>query len=1505
MPLFPRVLAVLTVCAFLLLGRAHAQDFLEFPGKDGPGKGKKITLIAGDNEYRSEESLPMLGKILSQRHGFDCTVIFSAEADGTIKPGGHGLLSNPAALDSADAIVMLIRFRNWNEEAMKKFEAAYLRGVPIIALRTSTHAFNIGDKNNPWHKWHWSSKIDGWQGGFGKQVLGETWVAHHGEHKVEGCRGIIEEANKDHPILRGVTDVFADSDVYTANPSPDYTVLMRGQVTDSLKPDSKPVAGKKNDPMQPIVWVRERKNESGTINRIVTNTMGAATDLQNEGVRRLVINSVFWALKMDVPANADVNYVDAYNPSFYGFKSDRKKVLKVADHALGKPLPPPSADSVPQEDKKDEKNEEKKVEKKAEKKADKAEANKTEVDETAEDAADDGNVGNAVEGSSKPSQFGLTKSPKYAQPAKANAPGAAVELPYQPAAGENIILIGNSLGERDMNFGHFETALHQRFPTAKLTFRNMCNPGDTPGFRPHPGRKSQWAFPGAEKFNPGLTKHFGAGHYPYPDEWLTEFKADTIVAFFGYNESFGGLDNLANFKAELAAFIDHTRSRMYNGTSVPRLVLATPIAFEDRSATYDLPKGQAENERLAAYALAVLEVAKAKQVGALDLFTPTKAWFAAKGSALTINGCHLNDAGYAKLAPLFIDGLFGSGPVQTKASAAVLRAAVQDKDYFWMNDYRMLNGVHVWGRRWKPFGNFNYPEEIEKMRQMTRIRDERIWAIASGNVLAAEKKVPPVVTGPLSEPPVLLPPVADDKTRPLTPIPTNFNFPITFVDGTKAIEKMKVINGFKVELFASEKEFPDLQKPVQMSFDNKGRLWVAVTPTYPHYKPGGDLPNDKLLILEDTNGDGKADKQTVFADRLNLPLGFEFAPEGVYVSQEPHLCLLIDDNKDDKADRMEILMTGFDTHDSHHAIHAFSADGSGAFYMSEGRFLHSQVETPYGPERMTDGGVWRFNPRNWRLDRYSQCDYNNPWGVTFDQWGQCFISDASTGENWWAGALTTKLPHGQEVPKVGQFAPKRSRPTSGAEWVYSRHFPDEWQGRFMQNNCIGFLGTTAYDIAEDGSGFTGKNIGDLVASSDPNFRPVDLEFAPDGSLYFIDWHNPLIGHMQHNIRDPNRDTVHGRIYRVTYPARPLVKPPKIAGATVSELLNVLKVPEYRARYRARRELAMHPTQVILPAVKKWVAALDQSDPVYERHVLEALWVTWRQNAIDQDLLKQCLSAKNHQARAAAVEVIRNDFRKIPDAVSLLMTAAKDTHPRVRLAAIVAGSWMDNEDGARIALEALRSPLDRWMSPTTDQVLKTTLANEIKALNDAGKLADNKNAIEFIAGRLTLGQAPASDEEKKFGPTRKLDNEQKKVYELGKSIYSRDAHCITCHQPNGLGLPNIYPPLTSKEWIGGDDERLIKIVLHGLWGPLEVDGKRFDPSKGVPPMMGFGPMLNDKELSAVLTYVRQSFGNDFDPITPEAVKKVRQATQGRSNFWMVDELMKDHPIPGWEKWKEPK
>ncbi len=1049
-----------------------------------------------------------------------------------------------------------------------------------------------------------------------------------------------------------------------------------------------------------------------------------------------------------------------------------------------------------------------------------------------------------------------------------------------PQDGERVVFIGNGLAERDVYYSRLETELHLRFPDRKLIVRNMGRPGDTPGFRPHPARVSQWAFPGAEVFRPEFASHNGKGFFPTPDQWLTHLKADTIVAFFGYNESFDGPERVGNFEAELEAWVRHSLGLAYNGRSAPRLILVSPIAFENLSATRDLPNGEKENANLKLYAAAIERVAGRHALTFIDFFQPTLDRYGKSAHSFTLNGFAPTDAGYQQLGEILANGMYGAIGRKSEADLALVNAAVKEKDWMWNNDYNLINGVHTHGQRYTPYGPQNYPDEVKKTREMAALRDTLIHDVASG------RKRDLVVD--------------DSGTHVLPPVPTNFKpggamGTGAYQPGAQAARDLKVKDGFKVELFASEREFPDLRNPVQMSFDNRGRLWVATMPTYPHWKPGDPKPNDKLIILEDTDGDGRADKQTVFADGLQLPIGFELAPEGVYVSQEPNLCLLIDDDKDDRADRMEILLHGFDTHDTHHAISAYCSDASGAFYLAEGRFLHSQVETPYGPRRVNDGGVWRFDPKSFRLERYSQADYNNPWGISFDYWEQNYISDASDGLNWWGLPLSAKMPYGIEIPKTRTFVPKRSRPTSGAEFVSSRHFPDEMQGQFMICNSIGFLGIGLAEVNEDGAGFLGKLAGDLISGNDPNYRPVDLEFAPDGSLYFVDWHNALIGHMQHNARDPNRDHDHGRIYRITHKERPLVQPAKVAGATIAELLENLKLPEYRTRYRTRRELRGRPAAEVLPAVRAWVAKLDRNDPAYEHHLAEAVWATWAQNQPDVTLLTQLLGAKQHQARAAAASVVRFAHDKIPNAAALLLQAARDAHPRVRLEAIVAGSWLDNADGARVVLEALKLPLDAWMGPVTKLILQHTLKDDVERLRAGGTdFADNPNAQQFFAGTFDFPAPPKSEAQKSYGPSRPLTGEDNRVYRIGQEVYLRDGHCATCHQANGEGLQNIYPPLAKSEWLD-DDERLIKLVLKGIWGPMEVAGQTFDPSKGVPPMMGFEGMLNDIELAAVMSYVRQSFGNDGELISAEAVRRVREATKDRSNFYMVEEILKEHPM----------
>ena len=324
--------------------RQATQTSLTFPAASGQGGGRHIVFLAGDEEYRSEEALPMLAKILSQRHGFKTTVLFSVDEDGTINPKNTASISNPEALDSAAAVVMMLRFRNWPDEHMARFARVLHAGTPIIALRTSTHAFNGLAKGGQWETWNYNN-----DGGFGKRVLGETWLTHWGRHKVEATRGVIEAAQRDHPVLKGVTDLFGETDVYEAYPPADATILVRGLVLQGLTADSPPAEYRKrratdkqeqgvNDPPMPVVWTRLHRNDNGKTNRVLTSTLASATDFENEGLRRLFVNGVYWSLGLDVPAKADVRYVDEYQPSFYGFDGFRKG-LRPSDFEIGRKVP--------------------------------------------------------------------------------------------------------------------------------------------------------------------------------------------------------------------------------------------------------------------------------------------------------------------------------------------------------------------------------------------------------------------------------------------------------------------------------------------------------------------------------------------------------------------------------------------------------------------------------------------------------------------------------------------------------------------------------------------------------------------------------------------------------------------------------------------------------------------------------------------------------------------------------------------------------------------------------------------------------------------------------------------------------------------------------------------------------------------------------------------------------------------------------------------------------------
>jgi mono/diheme cytochrome c family protein len=389
--------------------------------------------------------------------------------------------------------------------------------------------------------------------------------------------------------------------------------------------------------------------------------------------------------------------------------------------------------------------------------------------------------------------------------------------------------------------------------------------------------------------------------------------------------------------------------------------------------------------------------------------------------------------------------------------------------------------------------------------------------------------------------------------------------------------------------------------------------------------------------------------------------------------------------------------------------------------------------------------------------------------------------------------------------------------------------------------------------------------------------------APDGSLYFMDWSQMLIGHLQHHLRDPNRHHDYGRIYRITYPSRPLLTPKPIYGQSIPALLDLLKEHEDNVRQRAKIELDTHDTSEVIPAVDRWEKQLDKSDKDYEHNRLEALWVHQWQNVVNLDLLNAVLKSPEPRARAQAVRVLCYWMDRVPNALALLDTAVRDSAPRVRLEAVRALSFVKGQDVPK-AIE-----LTKVVMLDKDYYIDYCFRETMKQL---GSLPEGK---DIVGKDLLLAARLRAVPDAKYGPTRKsLSAAEQKSYDLGKEVFNRDAHCATCHQPDGKGVENTYPPLAKSEWLK-DDDRVIKIVLKGLYGELKFQGKTYGPSKNTPPMVGFGPLANDEEIAAVISYVHQSFGNDLDFVKPEEVKRIREQIKDKNIFYMVDDILKEHPL----------
>ena len=852
-------------------------------------------------------------------------------------------------------------------------------------------------------------------------------------------------------------------------------------------------------------------------------------------------------------------------------------------------------------------------------------------------------------------------------------PGEPPPTAFDFRTGDRVALVGGGLAERMQHAGWLESAIQVLAPKKRLSFYNLGFSADE------------------------LTIHQRTAGFGSRDDYLRRTGATLVFAFYGFNESFGDVDGEDDFRTNLRNFVGHITS-MKGGDGQPmRLVLFSPIP-DQAPLDGNLPDGTAMNERLQRYARITSEVAEESGTPFVDIFRPMQTIYRLASGRLTINGIHLNDSGQIDLARVILKELLGVQGLfrDQRDLIARVRKAVLEKNVLWFNRYRATDGYNVYGGRSKlkyTDGVSNFEVLQREMAILDALVERHTLRI---HALAAGEKNPPLDLDGVPQPIVV-------KTNRPGPLEAGA-YP--FLSGEEALSRMTTAPGMKVTLFADETMFPDLVNPVQMSFDTKGRLWVAVWPSYPHWKPG-DPMDDKLLVLTDDDGDGKADRCDVFAGELHNPTGFEFWNGGVFVANAPDLLFLEDRDKDGRADRRERVLHGLSSADTHHSANSFVLGPGGALYFQEGVFHQTQIETVYGPVRNHDACVWRFDPRTWRVERHIPYGFANPHGHVFDRWGSEFVTDGTGNVNYFAWPFSGRTIFPDKHRGYFPFFRQRSRPAAATEILSSEAFPEENQGNYLIANVIGFQGIFQYHIQDDGSGFSAKEVEPIVSSTDPNFRPVDIEMGPDGAIYFLDWQNPLIGHMQHHLRDPSRDRTHGRVYRVSYGDERVEGKADLASLATPVLVTFLGDPDDRVRYRTRIALSERPTDEVLREAVRWFEGIAPESPARPHALLELLWLHQQHAVADMGLLEAALQEPEPRVRAAALRVLaemRHRWTKSP--LPLLARAADDPSPRVRLAAAVACSFFDDFSAVKTLLAIRKMPTDRFLDYALAESFRT-------------------------------------------------------------------------------------------------------------------------------------------------------------------------------------------------------
>ena len=908
--------------------------------------------------------------------------------------------------------------------------------------------------------------------------------------------------------------------------------------------------------------------------------------------------------------------------------------------------------------------------------------------------------------------------------------------------GDRVLLLGDTLIEREQEYCHLELRLHERFKDRQFIVRNLGWSADTP----RGTSRSSFDFREPEKVFTRLK------------EQIAQVKPTLVILGYGMANSFDGMDAVGPFKSDMAKLMDAIE-QIAGGKDKVRFMVVSPIRHERMPAP--LPDPTAHNKVLEAITAALRDLAKERNAWFTDLFRDLRDGPAyAAGHFFTDNGIHLSNYGYGQVAELIDiamnqpaanwrfslledgklrEGSFGStvtNSVRTRASfsATVLNDNLEPARHLeggkpmllspglpvvqilglekgsytlFIDGKEAARGTDVeWRRSLKILAGAQ-AEQIEELRRTIIEKNRKFfhrWRPQNETYLFGFRRHEQGRNA--KEIPMFDPIIADYETRIAQlrqPKPRKFELKPSvaetasttkasaFLSGVAVAAQQQVkpvfsvAPGFEVSLWA---ENPLLAKPIQMNFDTQGRLWVASSEVYPQIAPG-EKANDKVIILQDTQGRGVADKATVFADGLLIPTGVEPGDGGAYVGQSTQLLHLKDTDGDGVADEKRIVLSGFGTEDTHHILHTLKWAPSGSLFFNQSIYIHSHIETPNGVVRAYSGAVHDFNPRTQQLSVFLK-GFCNPWGHQFDDYGQSFVTDGAGGQGIsWGIDGASYFTYSQMRRELRSVSPGSYPKFCGLEIINSPLFPQDWQGNMVTCDFRAHR-IVRFGIEEQGSGYQTKELPDLLRTTNVTFRPIDVKLGPDGALYIADWSNPIIQHGEVDFRDRRRDKENGRIWRVA----PVGKTIPMSDIRRSEAATIvakqLSSPVPWDRQRAQRVVAEKGTNSV-DALKTELASTTS-----DLNRLRLLWAFQSVGSFQPELLDTLLKSSDGRVRAGAVRLLNRFQSVLTNAVPRIETALDDDHPRVRLEAIRALAGQKTPRSAELALASLEKAMDPFL-----------------------------------------------------------------------------------------------------------------------------------------------------------------------------------------------------------------